>query len=61
MKNAGCNKGLVGPSGKNSTRMNPSSFARNNLSKGGVNKDPLVNGDGGMKTLPSNAHKATQK
>ena len=28
----------IKPSGNNSTRMNPNSFARNNLAKGGVNK-----------------------
>lgn len=36
---AGCNSEKAVPSGKNSTRMNPAQFARNNLSKGGVNKD----------------------
>lgn len=34
----GCNEGMAAPSGKNSTRMNPNDFARNNLSMGGVNK-----------------------
>jgi hypothetical protein len=34
----GCNSYMVkGPVGKNSTRMNPTDFARNNMSKGGVN------------------------
>ena len=28
----------VKPAGKNSSRINPNSFARNNLAKGGVNK-----------------------
>jgi hypothetical protein len=35
----GVNSEKPAPSGKNSTRINPASFARNNLSKGGVNKD----------------------
>lgn len=34
----GCNSDMPkGPIGKNSTRINPNSFARNNMSKGGVN------------------------
>lgn len=34
----GCNSDMVkGPIGSRSTRMNPTKFARNNLSKGGVN------------------------
>lgn len=37
-KIGGCNSDMVkGPIGKNSTRINPTSFARNNMSKGGVN------------------------
>lgn len=35
----GCNEGMVAPSGSYSKRMNPNDFARNNLSKGGVNLD----------------------
>lgn len=34
----GVNSEKPKPSGKNSTRMNPSNFARNNLAMGGVNK-----------------------
>lgn len=38
MKN-GCNSDMPkGPIGSRSTRMNPNSFARNNLAKGGVNE-----------------------
>ncbi len=34
----GCNADMPkGPIGKNSTRMNPNSFARNNLAMGGTN------------------------
>ena len=48
----GVNADMVkGPVGKNSTRINPVSFARNNMSKGGVNKDPLIKAD--MTKLPS--------
>lgn len=39
MKKGGCNSEKPKPSGNNSTRINPAQFARNNLSKGGVNKD----------------------
>lgn len=36
----GCNADMpTGPIGKNSTRMNPNDFARNNLAKNGVNQD----------------------
>ena len=36
----GCNKfDTPKPSGNNSSRMKPAQFARNNLAKGGVNKD----------------------
>ena len=38
----------IKPAGNNSTRMNPNSFARNNLAKGGVNsnlgKSPATTG-----------------
>ena len=47
----GCNDNIK-PAGTNSTRMNPKSFARNNMSKGGVNdKKDLAKSD--MKSLPS--------
>jgi hypothetical protein len=40
MKSNGCNADMPkGTIGTHSTRMNPNSFARNNLSMGGVNKD----------------------
>jgi hypothetical protein len=58
MKNAGCNAGIMAkPSGKNSTRMQPSQFARNNLAMGGVNKHE----GSSMKSLPSKAHRPVQK
>jgi hypothetical protein len=45
-KMSGCNSDMVkGPVGKNSTRMNPTAFARNNMSKGGVNNMMLGSKD----------------
>lgn len=34
----GCNDGISAPSGAYAKRMDPNTFARNNMSKGGVNK-----------------------
>lgn len=34
----GCNDGMAGPSGSNSTRHQPQNHGRANLAKGGVNK-----------------------
>ena len=45
MQKGGCNKfDTPKPSGSNSKRMNPAQFARNNLAKGGINKDPQTKG-----------------